>query len=101
MHPHFAQQFRRLLLRLRLHVLLKIASMGVDADRQRPQPVKAKLPNTFRHQVFPINRFDFLQLQCFHCRRAAGHAQVTRAVLLHQFRAARDKPPLPRIARTP
>src|SRR2546430_12321647 len=77
-----------------LDVVVERGAVGVDADRERPQVLDAELPEALRHQLFPRDLFDLLDLRGLERGGAADDREVVHAELAHRLdRLVREAAP--------
>src|SRR2546430_292030 len=68
-----------------LDVVVERVAVGVDADRERPEVLDAELPEALRHQLFPRDLFDLLDLRGLERGGAADNREVDHAELSHRL----------------
>src|SRR6266849_6720790 len=71
----------QLLLRGFLYVVVERVAVRVDADGQRAEVLDAELPQALRHQLFPSDLLDLLDLRGLERGRAADDGEVDHPVL--------------------
>src|SRR5712691_641633 len=75
----------QLLLRGFLHVVVERVAVRIDADGQGAEVLDAELPQALRHQLFPGNLLDLLDLRGLGRGRAADDREVDHSVLAHRL----------------
>src|SRR5436190_8675310 len=73
------------LLRCGLHVVVERVAVRVDADGERAEVLDAELPKALRHQLFPCDLLDLLDLRGLERGRSADDREVDHAVLAHRL----------------
>src|SRR5512132_826291 len=77
------KDFLQSFLRCGLHVVVERVPVRVDADGQRAEVLDAKLPEALRHQLFPGDLFDLLDLRRLERSGAADDREVDHPVRPH------------------
>src|SRR6266481_8730145 len=75
----------QLLRRGRLDVVVERVAVRVDADGERPEVLDAELPQALRHQLFPRDLLDLLDLRGLERSGAADDREVDHAELSHRL----------------
>src|ERR671936_156872 len=73
----------QLLLRSLLDVVVQRVAVRVDPDGERPEVLDAELPEALRHQLFPRDLLDLLDLRGLERRRTADDREVDHPVPAH------------------
>src|SRR3954447_22988096 len=68
-----------------LDVVVERVPVGVDADGERAEVLDAELPETLRHQLFPRDLFDLLDLRGLERGCAADDREVDHPELSHRL----------------
>src|SRR5438128_377475 len=75
--------FLQLLLGAFLDVVEQRIAVTVDADDERPEVLHAELPEALRHQLFPGDLLDLLDLRRLQRRGATDDREIDHPVLAH------------------
>src|SRR5712691_5321228 len=75
----------QLLFRCFLHVVVERVAVRVDADSQRAEVLDAELPEALRHQLFPGDLPDLLDLRGLERSGATDDREVDHPVLAHRL----------------
>src|SRR5919106_3921300 len=70
---------------LGLDVAVERAAVRVDSDGERPEVLHAELPEALRHELFPGDLLDLLDLGRLECRRPADDREVDHPEALHRL----------------
>src|SRR5436309_1637944 len=73
----------QLLARALMHVAVERVDVSVDADGERAEVVHPELPQALRHELFPGDLFDLLDLRRLEGRGAADDREVDHPEALH------------------
>src|SRR5207302_8401282 len=68
-----------------LDVVVKRVAVGVDADGERAEVLDAELPEALRHQLFPGDLFDLLDLRGLERGGATDDREVDHPELSHRL----------------
>src|SRR4051812_486774 len=68
-----------------LDVVVERVAVGVDADGERAEVLDAELPQALRHQLFPGDLLDLLDLGRLECRGSSDDREIDHPVLAHRL----------------